>query len=293
MHAGEQPHGGARIAAVERFRRRAQAHADSRAVERVAIRREVAHPDTAGAKARRGRRHVLRRRRVADVAPPSRQRAEDQRAMADRLVAGDGDHAVDSRCGTDALRRSPRACHRRAHHRTQEAVGGEPRRCPESAAMLSRSADPTTAASAWPRRAARCALVDRPNPSARGTGVTAAHRFEQQRWRRPRSSRRAPVTPVTPTQYTKPAALEQMRARRSGVVVGATSGTSGDPAPMHRSADVRCLVERKVRNDEAVDARRRCRVRERRDAEGEHRVDVRHHRDRDGQPVRGAPRVPA
>ena len=41
---------------------------------------------------------------------------------------------------------------------------------------------------------------------------------------------RAPVTPVTPTQYTNPAAVEQMRSRRSGVVVGATSGMTATPA---------------------------------------------------------------
>ena len=69
-------------------------------------------------------------------------------------------------------------------------------------------------------------------------------------------SRRAPVTPVTPTQYTNPAAVEQMRARRSGVVVGATSGITATPAACIAVAHVRRLVERQVREDDAVDASR-------------------------------------
>ena len=89
------------------------------------------------------------------------------------------------------------------------------------------------------------------------------------------------MTPVTPTQYTNPAAVEQIRSRRSGVVVGATSGITATPARVHRLADIGSLVERQVGKDHPVDAGRRRRAGELVDAEAEHGVDVCHHRKRD------------
>ena len=65
--------------------------------------------------------------------------------------------------------------------------------------MLSSSADPTTAASACPCSAVRCSCVESPKPRARGSDVSL--RTESSRViASPAIVRRAPVTPVTPTQ---------------------------------------------------------------------------------------------
>ena len=49
------------------------------------------------------------------------------------------------------------------------------------------------------------------------------------------SSARSPVVPTTETVYMKPSALSPIFAKRSGVVVGATSGTSASPLVLHAS----------------------------------------------------------
>ena len=232
-----------------------QAHADPAAVECVARRAGNRVP----------RRHTRGDRLPWRARPPRATRcrcssgplasdAEDQRSMADRLVAGDGHLARRLvRLERRALG-SPGSCRRVAAHGRSGIAPLRRRHPPGPSPIASSSADPTTAASAWPRNAIRCSCVDRPKPSARGTDVR----------RRTESSnaiassameRRAPVTPVTPTQYTNPAAVEQIRARRSGVVVGATSGITATPAACIAAADVGCLVKRKVRKDHPVDAR--------------------------------------
>ena len=90
-------------------------------VERVPIRWEVAHPGAAGAQAGGGREDVRRRRRVADVGPALRQGTEDQGAVADRLVTGNVDVAVDPRCRSDALMGHPARAASVADHGGEES----------------------------------------------------------------------------------------------------------------------------------------------------------------------------
>ena len=118
------------------------------AVERVSIRREIAHPGAAGAQARGCGHDVGSRGRVADVASALRLGAEDERPMADRLVARDADLTVDPGRRRDALVGHAVRDGLGAEHGAQESLRALATALSGSAAMLSSSADPTTAASA-------------------------------------------------------------------------------------------------------------------------------------------------
>ena len=71
-----------------------------------------------------------------------------------------------------------------------------------------------------------------PKPSATGTSVLAFARAITSA-KRACSASRSPVVPTTDTAYRKPRALAPIAARRSGGVVGATSGTRARSRESH------------------------------------------------------------
>ena len=67
----------------------------------------------------------------------------------------------------------------------------------------------------------------------------------------------------------KPRALAPIAAKRSGVVVGATSGTSASPCSSHASLHLRAFSERQVGHDQPARAGLRQALHERLRAGGE------------------------
>ena len=74
-----------------------------------------------------------------------------------------------------------------------------------------------------------------PNPTASGKSVCARTRPASSSPRRD-TSLRAPVTPVTLTQYTNPLAARQDAAMLASVLVGASNGISEIPQASHSAA---------------------------------------------------------
>src|SRR5262245_38277423 len=100
---------------------------------------------------------------------------------------------------------------------------------PPPSRSLRTRAEPTTTPSATSHAATACSGVEMPTPISTGRSVTAFSR-------RPTSiavdasSSRSPVTPSSPTPYTKPRGRSAMRASRSSGEVGAASSTVSTPA---------------------------------------------------------------
>ena len=261
--------------------RAAQGHAGPGAVERDAAVPEGPHRAAALLQHARGGGDVGGGREVADVAAATDQRAEDQRTVADRLVAGHAHLAVDRRAPCDAPlahaassmpRRNADAAAagvvlgRRTWRRAAPSPPPPPRTC--------RAARPGVHAGSGQNRWPAAAVCRR----ARGRAVRMPRR---------RSRSRAPVVPTTPTQYTKPRGaaggeLDPRRRRRRR-----HQRDQRDPVGLARAAQRRRLVGGQVRRDDAVDPGGRRVGAESLHPVRQHRVDVRHEGQRDGD-ARGA-----
>ena len=135
------------------------------------------------------------------------------------------------------------------------------------------------------------------------------HRHRQLAWLRARAPRpprgrraarlRSPVVPVSDTAYTKPRASAPISRTRSGVLVGATSGTSARPSASQAarsSAASSCGRSGTISPAAPADAARRANASGPR-RQHDVRVDHQHHRQPGGQalahaehPVRGGSR---
>ena len=115
------------------------------------------------------------------------------------------------------------------------------------------SALPTAAASATVPTVSTWRLSATPNPTAMGRLVCARTRLTKS-GRSLGRSLRAPVTPVTLTQYTNPSASRQPSSMRSSVLVGASMPTSPKPVLPQRGAQFRGLIGGQVGHYESIDA---------------------------------------
>src|SRR5207249_2938295 len=174
-------------------------------------------PAQPGARRVRGERGVQivghREPDVPNVVGPNAVQPDDgveelERGAVDRLlvIPGDGRRAADAAHGHQPL---PAAASDETNAR--RASG---RRSAGAADTASSAALPTTTASATPRKDATCSGALMPKPTAMGSEVWRRTRATNSATSAP-SARRAPVTPVSDTQYTNPRAAGTRRASRS------------------------------------------------------------------------------
>ncbi len=156
--------------------------------------------------------------------------------------------------------------------------------------MSRRTTDaPWITPSATRTASAACAAFDTPTPTSTGRSVTALSRCGHARRALAARLARSPVTPSSPTAYTKPRDRAQTRGSRSSGAVGAASMTVSTPAASaasHHGPD--SSSGRSGSDGAALTPASRAALGEALVAGPEHEVVVRHHR-RPGRPRRGRP----